>query len=857
MPTSNLTSPSHGGTSGGNVQAQSINASPYANDPKNRDFFKLQDVPKRKKVGEGLSNSSSASSINNLGAGLGPSLQNLQASPGNGVSSPNLPLRSTSLRNKSSSHSMKQHQHPSSSSQSQLPSQYLKSSISREPSPLRNRPDLGPVTTTVNNQNKHGLASPDPFSAMPSLTRTPSITSDFGYGLSRGAADDPHLPQSMSDDKIVNEKASQKTLSPSLKTQDSMSTTIAEDSAISTGIRRRPSVPEVDVTPFPAINTTGSGNTTTDTTGTSTTTKSQSRPASSSKDQSFFSFAHLRRASRGGSVGHNDFHGTPSPSLLRYSTGGDFSMDEDISRILSGEDLASLNATISATSRDNESVVTPTTTNNNNHGSGNRSSIFKRMSDSMRHARSVSDRSSRSKQQVHGHMASASSSSALVMSGAGTSGALPKSPSSPVPTLGSIAHELSSPSAMTTSSMSDDVAWLKAELQRERSKNAEKEARIAELEKAVAASPSRGQNLSGSGGSRRTDIGSRVAEVVELYHKAALERLEQLRREAASGNTTPNEISEKAQEYLNEFSDDVEKVKETCREEVERLIQRRNDIMEEITEQEKQKQQCLQEFAQLSTKNAQLTDMNNEIVVQIRQLYKANSGNPGAAATAAAAQGVMSPPLAKQQHLFGKHPTEHIGAFEEGTVSTAEHGPAVAVVQGPQVVNIRKGQPKKFTWKRGGQNVAKVTKGIRGAFTSREGQIGGAAGAHNGPGNGINSQGQGTHFVETPAYSSLPSNGVEPTVITAEKQGGGGFGFFGNQKNKPKPSAGSTQTVVEQPGMSAFVCNCALVESMLMTLLNTELFGVELVQRIEVEKKCIPEIVDRCINEVESRGMNS
>ncbi|KAI5303103.1 hypothetical protein KEM56_000030, partial [Ascosphaera pollenicola] len=864
LPASTLTSPSNSGSSGGgNIQSQSANASLYTDEHKNRDYFKLQDVPKRKKVGEGVSGSGSGSgSNNNLGAGLGSSLQTRQTSAGSAISSPNLPLRTTSLRSKPSSHSFKQQQqqqkHPSASaSASQSSPKQSTSPASREPSPFRNRPGLAVVSTSVNDNN-HGLSTSDPSSAITSSSRTPSTVSEFGYSLSRCMADEPHLPTPTTNDKTVSERASQMTLSPSTCTQDSTSTAVAGDSASGTGPMKRPLVPEVDITPFPAISTTGPGSTTTTTAATmapstAPTSKSQSRPGSSSKDQSLFSFGHLRRTSRGGSVGHNDFQVTPSPSLLRYSTGGDFSMDEDISRILSGDDLASLNTAASATSRDNESVATattPNTANNNiNNASGNsRGSIFKRMSDSMRHARSVSDKSSRTKQQqqqqqAHGHHTSASFSSPLVMA-PGSAGGLPKSPTSPVPTLGSIAHEISSPSAMTTASMSDDVAWLKAELQRERNKNAEKEVRIAELEKAVAASQAGGQSSSaGAGNGNRTiDVSSRVAEVVDLCHKAALERLEQLRREASSSNAKPNEISEKAQEYLNEFSDDIENLKEICREEVDRLIQRRNDIMEEITEQEKQKQQCLQEFAQLSTKNAQLTDMNNEIVVQIRQLYKANSGNPGAAATAAAAQGVMSPPPPTAQPRFGKHSNDNLGmssAFmhEEGTVGTAEHGPTVAVVQGPQVVNIRKGQPKKFTWKRGGQNVAKVTKGIRGAFTSRDGQPGGAGGAHNGNGNGAGVQGQGSHFVETPAYSSLPT--VENGGAAMEqKQGGGGFGFFGNQKNKPKQSIGNAQIsangAAEQP----------------------ELFGVDLVQRIEVEKKCIPEIVDRCINEVESRGMD-
>ena len=41
------------------------------------------------------------------------------------------------------------------------------------------------------------------------------------------------------------------------------------------------------------------------------------------------------------------------------------------------------------------------------------------------------------------------------------------------------------------------------------------------------------------------------------------------------------------------------------------------------------------------------------------------------------------------------------------------------VLSAPHVVNIRKGQAKKFNWKKGGQSVAKgVSKGFKGAFAS-------------------------------------------------------------------------------------------------------------------------------------------
>jgi hypothetical protein len=70
-------------------------------------------------------------------------------------------------------------------------------------------------------------------------------------------------------------------------------------------------------------------------------------------------------------------------------------------------------------------------------------------------------------------------------------------------------------------------------------------------------------------------------------------------------------------------------------------------------------------------------------------------------------------------------------------------------VPGPQVVSIRKGQPRKFNWKKGGQNVAKGVKGLKGAFMSSENE----------------------------AAGGLPRSQTQDP----SRQG---FGFFGNQRNK-------------------------------------------------------------------------
>jgi hypothetical protein len=90
------------------------------------------------------------------------------------------------------------------------------------------------------------------------------------------------------------------------------------------------------------------------------------------------------------------------------------------------------------------------------------------------------------------------------------------------------------------------------------------------------------------------------------------------------------------------------------------------------------------------------------------------------------------------------------------------------------VVNIRKGQPRKFNWKKGGQNVAKGVKGLKGAFMGGE-QEAGAGG--------------------------LPRSQTQDP----SRQG---FGFFGNQRNKQggkMSQADSVPTLAEIPGTSEWI----------------------------------------------------
>ena len=150
----------------------------------------------------------------------------------------------------------------------------------------------------------------------------------------------------------------------------------------------------------------------------------------------------------------------------------------------------------------------------------------------------------------------------------------------------------------------------------------------------------------------------------------------------------------------------------------------------------------------------------------------------------------------------------------------------------PQVVNIRKGQPKKFNWKKGGQSVAKgVSKGFKGAFGSSQ-----------------QSQLREEHFAETAGYGSLPQGeapiiGDKPvTQRMGSESRPQGWGL-----SAPKDKAGTPVTGGLKPGKDAYPSAASP---------ETTLFGIDLISRCEFERRTVPAIVLRCIDEVESRGMD-
>ena len=413
-----------------------------------------------------------------------------------------------------------------------------------------------------------------------------------------------------------------------------------------------------------------------------------------------------------------------SPRLPRYSAGGGFSMEEDMARILGNDD-------------------------NQDHAS-----FLRRVSHSVRHARSYSDRGTRlSREQKW-----------------------PKSPR--VGSAGThFSHDISSP---TTSSPDnkDDLARVKYELRREKQKHAEKDQKIAELEAA----------LDGKASIKEvnTELREKRSTMVFLDSQKELvvRELEVLTEHIAAAKKSgePLDFGTLSTTVLRDFAESLQKLKDSFAPQIEELISRKNEAVEELSGLSQLKERTLQEFEQLSAKNAQLADLNNQVVHQIQELYKANAGP---------SLDVVRPPpngLGIYTHQYGdgsavltssreQRPSIAESGMTGSTLAHEQEAEPATILTAPQVVNIRKGQPKKFNWKKGGHNVAKgVTKGLKGAFATGDGNKVQQRDCVEGLPYGITSQAQESQMGNDPARQA--------------------FGFF-NQKGRPVRTTpnGSTPTV--------------------------------------------------------------
>ncbi|KAL8983899.1 MAG: hypothetical protein Q9205_001984 [Flavoplaca limonia] len=467
------------------------------------------------------------------------------------------------------------------------------------------------------------------------------------------------------------------------------------------------------------------------------------------------------------STNTGDHPGSPK-KLPRYSAGQEFTMDEDMARILGNEEQQ------------------------------NHESFLRRVSNSVRHARSYSDR--------------------------GTRQSKDRWPRSPLTASSGFAHDVSSPTPSSPETK-EELIFLKNELRRERQKSVEKDHRLVELETALEAKSSITQMNTELREKRSTMI------VLDTQKEIVVRELEVLTEHIAESKKSrePLDLNKMSNAVLREFAESLQKLKESFTPQIEDLTQKRNELVEEVSNLTLLKDRNFQEFEQVSTKNAQLMELNNTLVHQIQELYKANA-SPSLEVVRPNGLGIYSPGHKDTSAAsFDQREMRPSIADSNTTSATLVHEQAAepaAYVSAPQVVNIRKGQPKKFNWKKGGHNVVKVTKGLKGAFSSSDGPKAQREEQYT----------EGIPYNSTEKGYSAPSTDLPRNHHHDPSRQG--FGFFSNQKGRPLMKTVPNGSVP------------ALNQTM-----GIPLFGSELQHRADYEASDVPSIVMRCIQEVEVRGM--
>ncbi|KFY62681.1 hypothetical protein V496_04446 [Pseudogymnoascus sp. VKM F-4515 (FW-2607)] len=525
----------------------------------------------------------------------------------------------------------------------------------------------------------------------------------------------------------------------------------------------------------------------------------------------------------------NPLTGEPiSPKLPRWSAGGDFTMDEDMARILGTDERAE--------------------------------SLLRRVSNAVRHGRTPSDHSAH-RHGGHGRSISETTSRTA------TSGHWPKTP---IAEDGVVASPMSI--SMGSPRAPDDSAVLRRQL-----RNSEQ--RVAELERVFVASGELKSVTKQLVEKRKTvhELGSQ-AEIMIRQIEVLAGYVERAKSAEGKQELDMEEMEESA---IKDFVLRIERLKQSMSREVENLFEERETLLDEKAAAIKARDRALAEFEQLSSKNAQLADLNNDLTTQIQERFRAQSG-PGAGVESPrppmSSGGASANGLGIYTHSKDKLSLPTLDDASSTTAAATSYAPSLAtahsyphvldadaalepatVLSAPHVVNIRKAQAKKFNWKKGGATVAKgVSKGFKGAFGSEREQRNAAvaAGEIGMPYNTTVTP------VDSPALMGPSGQSSQPGSAGGNGGGGSGAGAGGggggslpkSQSSDPrgfglfkKSHANSRSTAGGGGGPSSL--NPA-AES------PATLFGSDLVERAAYERRHIPSVVIRCIEEVELRGMD-
>lgn len=429
-----------------------------------------------------------------------------------------------------------------------------------------------------------------------------------------------------------------------------------------------------------------------------------------------------------------------SPKLPRWSAGGDFSMDEDMARIL-GTDEGS-------------------------------SSILRRVSNVVRHGRTNSTDSSNIGPRV-GHTRSVSETTRAT-----TSPHWPKTPTVDEHVNG-LNLEIGSPIQINPN---DDPAFLKRRLR-------SSEQRVAELERRATDEKDL-KNLN-----EKLEAKRKTVSVLDTQTEIMIRELEVLAGyvEKAKETKQPIDPRELEESSIRDFVQRLEKLKLSMTAALEQLHTERDEVLEEKNRAVADRDRARIEFEQLVSKNAQLADLNNDLTHQIQERFKNHSD----------ARSPMNGLGIYQQHkgLSNHSVSLDNSSINTGTTMVVPEHDEQIIEAGPTVVKIGKGQVKKFNWKKGSKAMAqKIGQGVNRTVVAfqqpdreRHPGMGGESINIGLPYNMTMSS------VESPALQ-LP-NGLNRHAADNARQGFFGFKKSNTMPNKMALSSMSTPTIAEAPSV--------------------------------------------------------
>jgi hypothetical protein len=480
-------------------------------------------------------------------------------------------------------------------------------------------------------------------------------------------------------------------------------------------------------------------------------------------------------------------HAFSPVALPRYSAAGDFSMDEDLARLLMSQENADKDP-----------------------------SVLRRVSNAVsKHGRSFSDRGSRVSAGGHKKW----------------------------PANGSI--DLISSPTMPSPDSKEENSNLRNELRRAQQRIAELEAEKNDLRETVNNAADLKQANTMLREKRNT------MAVLDTQREMVIRELEIMTEhlKKAKENNQSLDIKELKSDILRDFAASLQKLKDQLGGQIEELITKRTEMTNEISNLIQMKDKGFQEYESLSAQNTKLSNMNRDLIETIQKSLKENKHHNGSSSIdggrpSANGLGIYHPhQKGKSDLAMDLHALQHEHSYSN---LIQEADGEATMVSAPQVVNIRKGKPNKFNWKKGTGMAKNVTKGIKGAFASenrREDQY-------------------NINVIGTPYGSIAPSSDTSSMASAARSKdeaarSEAARGWFqkgpgGKPERLQKNNNNSSSNLAGE--LSSGVLSALLDDTYKHADHPTVLFGSDLTGRCDFEKRVIPNIVTRCIEEVELRG---